>query len=77
MRIKLFEKSLPASYLVKQGLYLAVASTSIRYKKPIHLFDSVRGRMFLNEYKTCILYLFSEIFVQDKIAAKADQKCVL
>lgn len=77
LRTKLFEKILPHEELLKRNYHLVVASTSIEYKKPLHLHEKPVGKMKIDKYERGIFYLSCLITLDKKIVAKVFQKCVL
>jgi acyl-CoA thioester hydrolase len=74
LRTKLFEAFLPNSS--RSNFHLVVASTSIVYKKPLHLYEEPVGKMKIDKYERGVLYLSSFITLRDKIVTRAFQKCV-
>ena len=77
LRTSLLEKILPYNILIEKNLHLVVASTTIEYKKPLHLYEKPVGKMRLDKYDRGIFYLSSSMTLNNKIVARADQKCVL
>ena len=77
LRIKLFEKIIPLKTLISKGLYPVVASTTIDYKRPLYLFDKPVGKIRIDKFEKGIWYLKILIELENKIVAKASQKCVL
>lgn len=77
LRDELFESILPLNELIEKGLYLAVASTTIEYKKPLFLFDKPTGKIKVEKYERGIWYLSAVIKLENQLVARAKQKCVL
>lgn len=77
LRRVLFDKHYPVKNLLGQNLYPVIASTNIKYKRRIKLFDKPKGFMWLEKINKVIIYLSSEFVVGDSIAAIAEQKCVI
>ncbi len=77
LRRVLFDKHYPVKNLLGQNLYPVIASTKIKYKRRIKLFDKPKGFMWLEKINKVIIYLSSEFVVGDLIAAIAEQKCVI
>jgi acyl-CoA thioester hydrolase len=76
LRTQLLEKVISYEILLKRNQHLVVASTNIEYKKPLHLFEKPVGKMKIDKYEKGILYLSSLITLNNKMIAKAFQKCV-
>jgi acyl-CoA thioester hydrolase len=77
LRVKLFEKYVPIPDMLKEKEFPIVAETKIEYKHEINLGDKPVGRMWIERIDKVILQLKAEILLNDKIAAKACQKCVI
>ncbi len=77
LRTKLLKNVLPHDILLKNNFHLVVASTNIEYKKPLHLYEKPIGKMKVDRYVKGIWYLSGIIALNDKVIAKAFQKCVL
>ncbi len=77
LRVKLFDQFLPVSQLLEHDEFPVVAETNISYKRQIKLSDKPVGKMWIQKIEKVVWSLKAEIIVEGKIAAKADQKCVL
>ena len=77
MRIELFTKIYSLEKLLSINYYPVVASSEIKYKKQIKLFDKPVGKMLLQSYSHGVFILKAEIIVNAKLAFTATQKCVL
>lgn len=77
LRVKLFSKIIPLESLTKRNIYLVVASTSIKYKAPLFLYDKPRGILKIDKYYKGIWYLSARFILDDRVIAEAVQKCVL
>ena len=77
LRTNLLEKILPIETISNRNFHFVVASTNIEYKKPLHLYEKPTGIMKVDKYEKGIWYLSGIIKLNDKIVAKAFQKCVL
>jgi YbgC/YbaW family acyl-CoA thioester hydrolase len=76
LRDLLIEKIIPREKLIIGNFHLIVANTNIDYKIALHLHDKPIGKIKLIKYEKGVLYLTSLIFLNDKVAAQASQKCV-
>lgn len=77
LRRILFDKHYPVKNLLGQNLYPVIASTNIKYKRQIKLFDKPKGFMWLKKIDRIILNLSAEFIVGNSLAASAEQKCVI
>jgi acyl-CoA thioester hydrolase len=77
MRIKLFQKIIPLDEIIKKGYHLVVASTTIEYKNPLYLFDQPTCKVRIEKYERGIWFISFIIELENKIIARAKQKCVL
>ncbi len=77
LRNMLFSKILSFKKLLALNHYFVVASSDIKYKKMIKLFDKPVGKMLLQSYSHGVFVLQTEIILDDSIAFTAIQKCVL
>ncbi len=77
LRIKLFRDLIELDTLTKNNIYLVVASTNIKYKAPLFLFNEPKGLMKVDNYRKGIWYLSAEFKTKSRITTEAFQKCVL
>ena len=77
LRTKLFSKLCLFDDLIRNNFYIVVISTNITYKKQIKMFDQPIGFMDLLDIKHGIIFLEAIIKCDNKIAAVAEQKCVM
>lgn len=77
LRVSLFNKYIPISWLLNRQMFPVVAATSINYKKQLMLDDLPYGRMWIEKMYKGIFILKAEISVDKKCAAIATQKCVI
>jgi len=77
LRVNLIDQFIPFKKLMANNLFPVVASTYIKYKKPIKLFDNVTGVMWIENIERSIWTIKSEFKIEDKIAATATQQVVL
>ncbi len=72
-----FDEHYPVKNLLGHNLYPVIASTNIKYKRQIKLFDTPKGFMWLEKIDRIILKLSAEFTVNGSVAAFAEQKCVI
>jgi len=72
-----FDEHYPVKNLLSLNLYPVIASTNIKYKRQIKLFDKPKGFMWLEKIDRIILKLKAEFTVNGSVAAFAEQKCVI
>ena len=77
MRIELFAKLFPLEKLLAINYYPVVASSEIKYKKQIKLFDKPVGKMLLQSYSHGMFVFKAKININNNIVFIATQKCVL
>ena len=77
MRNRLISSVCDLDMLLQSGLYLAVISTEINYRKQLKLFDRPKGYMEISRFEHGIFLLNSEITLHRDIIAAAEQKCVI
>lgn len=77
LRRKLFDNCITIKKLLENNYYPVVASTSIKHKRQIKLFDQPVARMWVDGIEKKIISLKAEIMLKDKTAAIAEQKCVI
>jgi acyl-CoA thioester hydrolase len=77
LRVKLFRKYIRLNDLIKDEIFLVVATTEINYKFPLYLFDKPKGTMRIERYVRGIWYLSVIIESDSRITTVASQKCVL
>ena len=76
LRINLFHKIVPMDEVLKKGYYLVVVSTTIEYKRPLYLFDKPVGKAKVDKFEKGIWFLSFVIELDNKVVARAKQKCV-
>ena len=77
LRTKLFTKLCLFNDLIRNNFYIVIISTNIIYKKQIKMFDRPVGWMEVKDIKHGIIYLEAIIKCDNRIAAVAEQKCVV
>jgi acyl-CoA thioester hydrolase len=77
LRVKLFSDIVPLESLAKKNIYLVVASTRIKYKAPLFLYDNPEGILKIDHYYKGIWYLSARFILGHQVIAEAEQKCVL
>ncbi len=73
LRLELLNKYLPLADLLRSELVPVLASTCIRYKRPLRLFDKPVGSMRLTELGNSRWRLESEFSLDGSPVATADQ----
>jgi acyl-CoA thioester hydrolase len=77
LRNVLFEDILNFPKIIKDGFYPVVISTSIKYREEIKFNEKPIGKIKLSEYKHGVIRFQFEFIVNDSIASRAVQKCVV
>lgn len=77
LRTKMLEKIILNEFLVENNMHFVVASTNIEYKKPLHLYQKPVGKLKLDKYRKGVWYFSCLISLNEKVIAKAFQKCVM
>ena len=77
LRVKLFSEIIPLKSLTEREIFLVVASTSIRYRAPLFLYNKPLGILNIDNYSKGIWYLSAKFIREDRVIAEASQKCVL
>ncbi len=77
LRVKLFSEIIPLESLTKRNIFLVVASTSIKYRVPLFLYNKPRGILKIDKYSKGIWFISARFMLEDRLAAEAVQKCVL
>ena len=77
LRVKLFSEIIPLQSLIKRNIFLVVASTSIKYRAPLFLYNKPRGILKIDKYSKGIWFVSAKFMLEDTLAAEALQKCVL
>ena len=73
LRMLVLEKYLPLNILMERGIAPVVMRTTIDYKRPVKLFDSVTGTMWASEMGNVKGILSAEFIVHGTIVATAEQ----
>ncbi len=73
LRMKVLDTYLPLNILMERGIAPVVMKTTIDYKKPVKLFDSVTGTMWASEMENIKGILSAEFVVNGTIVATAEQ----
>ena len=73
LRLKMLESHLPLEQLMPRGYCPIVASTEIKYKKALRIFDRPTGKMWLAQLGRSRCTLQAEIYLDDEVAATATQ----
>lgn len=76
LRVKLFRDIFQLDFLVRNNIHLVVASTNIKYKAPLFLFNRPRGIMEVDQYSRGVWYLSAKFKRGNSITTEAFQKCV-
>jgi acyl-CoA thioesterase FadM len=77
LRLALLDLALPLP-VPEQGICPVVAETSIRYRRPIKLFDIVVGTQFVSETDERYFTTTTELYKGDELAALSVQKlCIV
>jgi acyl-CoA thioester hydrolase len=73
LRMLVLEKYLPLNILMERGIAPVVMRTTIEYKRPVKLFDSVTGTMWASEMGNVKGILSAEFVVNGTVVAAAEQ----
>lgn len=73
LRLKFLDEHLPLDREIARGSVPIVSKTEIEYKRPIKLFESVVGRMWIGNFGRIKYTLQAEIISNNNIAAVATQ----
>ncbi len=73
LRMMVLDTYLPLKTLMEQGVAPVVIRTSIEYKRPVKLFDSVTGMMWASEMGNVKGILSAEFTVNGSIVAASEQ----
>ncbi|MGD1873145.1 MAG: acyl-CoA thioesterase [Mastigocoleus sp.] len=73
LRLKILDEYLPLTKELNKGIAPAIYKTEIEYKRPIQLFESVIGQMWMSNLSRVKYTLQAEIIVNNHIAATATQ----
>jgi acyl-CoA thioester hydrolase len=74
LRFELLQKYHSLETLMGIGAVPFLIETNIKYRKPIVLFEAVKGRMWLESMEAVRLVLRAEITVNDEVRCAATQK---
>ncbi|GAB4548758.1 MAG: thioesterase family protein [Anaerolineae bacterium] len=77
MRVALLNKHMPIKALVAEGTGPALIATHIEYKRPIHFFDEVVGKVWVADIGNTRWSIGSEFLVNGDITTTALQHGVL
>ena len=73
LRLEMFEKYLPLKSLMARGFCPVVASTQIKYKRALRMFDRPIGKMWMSELSKVRCTLQAEIHLNEEIVSSATQ----
>jgi acyl-CoA thioester hydrolase len=73
LRMLVLDTYLPLNILMERGIAPVVMRTTIDYKKPVKLFDSVTGTMWASGMETVKGILSAEFIVNGTVVATAEQ----
>jgi acyl-CoA thioester hydrolase len=73
LRMMVLDRYLPLTILMERGIVPVVMRTTIDYKKPVKLFDSVNGAMWASEMGNVKGILSAEFTVNGSVVAAAEQ----
>lgn len=76
MRLQLFDSFFPLSNFLSKGLVPVIASTKIDYKKPIRLFESPIGYMWIESLGAASIKISAYILVDSVITTQASHVAV-
>lgn len=71
MRLMLFDKYFPLQGFMEQGKTPVLASTEIKYKRPIKLFDQPHGIMWVSAMGKASMTIDAEFFVDQNLTTAA------
>ena len=77
LRVNLFSKIIPLESLAKRNIFLVVASTCIKYKAPLFLYNTPLGILKIEKYYKGIWQVSARFILNGRLIAEAVQKCVL
>ncbi len=73
LRLKMLESYLPLEQLMAEGYCPIIASTEIKYKKALRMFDLAVGKMWIAKLERSRCTLQAEIYHNDEIVTLATQ----
>ena len=73
LRMMVLDTYLPLNILMERGIAPVVMRTTIDYKRPVKLFDSVSGVMWASEMENVKGILSAEFTVNGNVVATAEQ----
>ena len=73
----LFASLCPLEKLLEKRYYPVVISSNLIYRHQIKLFDSPLGEISFKKYSHGFVFIEFKIFIDNKLAFKGEQKCVL
>jgi acyl-CoA thioester hydrolase len=73
LRLLLLDTYLPLSILIERGIAPVVMRTTIDYRKPVKLFDRVKGTMWASQMENIKGILSAEFSVNGTVVAAAEQ----
>ena len=73
LRMMVLDTYLPLNILMERGIAPVVMRTTIDYKRPVKLFDSVSGVMWASEMENVKGILSAEFTVNGNVVAAAEQ----
>lgn len=76
MRLKMFDNFFPLAKFLNSGIYPVIASTTIDYKRPIVLFDTPIGEMWISSLGVCSMKINAQILVDSSITTTASHVLV-
>lgn len=71
MRLRLFDQYCPLKSFTDQGLCPVLASTEIKYKKPVRLYDQPLGKMWVSSVGRTSIVIEAEIYVGEVLTTTA------
>jgi len=77
LRTRLVKANFDFKKILADGCYVVVASTTIKYKKPLKLFDRPVGRMTLSDIRHGVMIMKADVLIDGQLASTAEQKCVM
>lgn len=75
LRVHFSEVNFNLPRVIENGFYLAVISTTIKYKYQVRLFDKITGYLYFVSNKHGIINFKVEIKNDKRVCAVAEQKC--
>ena len=73
LRFALLERYLPLNRLMEKGMVPLVVETTVRYRRPVNLFETVRGRMWMDSRSRVRVGLRAEFTVAGDVRVEAVQ----